>query len=88
MVRSNKLFSIQGYCDKYLGFCPTIKGKENELRNILDHSGRFDVWDYPLVEIDHIVENHLDVVLVDCTYIDDKGEQVSEYRWFEIPKED
>jgi hypothetical protein len=47
------------------------------------------LWDYPLSEIDHIVENKLNVVLVDCTYIDDNTfEHVAEYRWVEIPTEE
>jgi hypothetical protein len=44
------------------------------------------LWDYPLDEIDHIVENELNVVLVDTSYVDDDTcELVNEYRWFEIP---
>jgi hypothetical protein len=45
-----------------------------------------DLWDYPLTEIDHIVENNLNVVLVDCSHYE--GDiYVNEYRWFEVPED-
>ena len=88
MVKSNEIYSIQSFCDEFLDFCPMITGNKGELRDLLDDCGYDDLWDYPLNEIDHIVENNLDVVLVDCTYIDDDTfQQVAEYRWVEIPEE-
>ena len=85
MVKSNQIFSVQEYCDKVLGFCPIVNGEQDELRKILDKEGHSDLWDYPLEEIDHIVENNLNVVLVDCSYVDEKCQTVHEYRWFEVP---
>ena len=85
MVKSEKVYSVQSFCDEFFGFCPIINGDRGELRKLLDDYGYEGTWDFPLSEIDHIVENNLDVVLVDCTYIDDMCEQVAEYRWFEIP---
>ena len=68
-----------------------LDGKEGEVRDILDKAGYDNLWDYPLDEIDHIVENNLSVVLVDTTYIanNDDGDviQVPEYRWFQVPED-
>lgn len=87
MIKSNNIFSIQGYCDEFLGFCPITRGDKDELREILEKMGYEDLWDYPLMGIDRIVENKLDVVLVDTSYVDDETSQlVSEYRWVEVPK--
>ena len=85
MVKSEKIYSVQEFCVEFLGNCPIIKGYKDEYRDLIDD----DLWDYPLSEIDHIVENELDVVLVDTSYVDDTTyELVNEYRWVEIPKED
>lgn len=44
---------------------------------------KYELWDYPLTEIDHIVENELNVVLVDCSHYEGDV-YVNEYRWFEV----
>ena len=84
-AQSEKIYTTQSFCMEFLDFCPTTKGTENELRDILDERGE-DLWDYPLSEIDHIVQNELRVVLVDTTYVNDNGELIPEYRWFEVPE--
>jgi hypothetical protein len=39
-------------------------------------------------EIDHIVENKLNVVLVECPIWNNKTEEVEyAYRWFEVPED-
>lgn len=86
MVRSEQIYSIQSFCDEFLDFCPVVKGDKGELRDLLDDNGFEGLWDFPLSEIEHIVDNELEVVLVDCSYINDDCEQVSEYRWVEVPK--
>jgi hypothetical protein len=88
MVKSKQIYTTQSFCDTFLGFCPMVNGDEDELRLILDQDERFnDLWDYPLDEIEHIVENNLNVVLVDTSYVDDDTyELVTEYRWFEVPE--
>lgn len=86
-VKSKKLYSTQSFCNDFLGFCPFVEKEKDELRDILDDRGYDNLWDYPLDEIDHIVENELNVVLVDTSYVDDKTfEIVEEYRWVEIPE--
>lgn len=86
LVQSNEVYSIQSYCDKYLGFYPLIKGYKDELRDILDNIGYRELWDFPLCEIEHIVEKKYKVVLVDCSYINNDCKQVPEFRWVEIPR--
>lgn len=54
----------------------------NDVRNLLDNKGRQDLWDYPLDEIDEIVENKCFVALV---HFDDGNEE--EYRWFEVDRD-
>ena len=86
MVKSNVIFSVQSFCDSYLGFCPVINNNKGELREILDNNGYDNLWDYPLSEINIICENQLDVVLVDCSYTDENTYELApEYRWVEIP---
>lgn len=86
-VKSKKMYSIQSFCIEFLDFCPFVEKEKGELRDVLDDKGYYNMWDYPLDEIDHIVENELNVVLVDTSYIDPKTfEIVEEYRWVEIPE--
>lgn len=87
-VKSKEIYNTQRFCEEFLNFTPVIRGDEDELRHILDEKGydTFNLWDYPLDEIDHIVENELNVVLVNTTYIDPgTNEIIPEYRWFEVP---
>lgn len=87
LIYSDKLYSTQEYCDKFFGVCLALKKCEDELRNFLDDNGCFDLWDYPLSEVDEILEHETSVVLVDTSYINDKSETIQELRWFEIPTE-
>lgn len=85
MIKDNKIFSIQEYCDKFLTFCPIIKGDYKELEELLYDNGYGDVHIIPFNEIEQIIKNNLDVVLVDTSYINNKCELVNEYSWVEIP---
>ena len=87
VIKSKDIYSPQNYCIDFLDVCPIFRGEKDELRAYLDNTGHEDLWDYPFDEIDYIVENNISVVLIDSTYIDDKGEMIHEHRWFEIPKE-
>ena len=57
--------------------------------NVLQRKGIEDdenpLWDYPLDEIDHVVENDLRVVLVEGMTTDEDDKLVNTYRWFEVP---
>lgn len=86
MVKSEQIYSPQNYLEAVTGNCYIIRGDNDieEIEKILKYD--YDLWNYPLSEIDHIVENELNVVLVDCMVWDDNASEYRhEYRWFEVP---
>ena len=88
MVKSNEVYSPQAYVGEITGnyFISKFDGSVNGIRKHLEQYGFDNLWDYPLTEIDHIVENNLDVVLVDCSHYEG-NKYVNEYRWFEVPED-
>lgn len=91
-VLSNEAYSPQGFIgeltDKYYIF-----NEDNDIDTIHDllrqnglETEESPLWDYPLDEIDHIVENKLNVVLVEIGYFDDDDILHKELRWFEVPE--
>ena len=59
-----------------------------DVENILCKFGFDCLNNYPLSEIDHIVENDLNVVLVDCMVYNDKTKEYEHvYRWFEVDED-
>lgn len=88
MVKSEQIYAPQNYVCAITGTYYFFKNKDhpvNEIQYLLQVNG-YDLWDYPLTEIDHIVENNLNVVLVDCSHYEG-DEFVTEYRWFEVPED-
>lgn len=87
MVKSEQIYSPQNYLEAVTGDCYIIRGDNDieEIELILDDYVP-NLWSYPLSEIDHIVENEINVVLVDCmVYNEEKKEFEHVYRWFEVP---
>lgn len=98
MVKSEKVYTPRDYLrrvlGKYVPFPVACKDDADELDRILKEHGYW-FWNYPLSEIDHIVENKLNVVLVRCNvwvkrvkkngYVD--YDVHTEYRWFEVPED-
>ena len=88
MVKSNRIYAPQNYVCAVTGnyyFFKYTSSPEEEIQELLSMNG-YELWDYPLTEIDHIVENNLNVVLVDCSHYE--GDMyVNEYRWFEVPED-
>lgn len=85
-VVSEKLYSPQQYLELVTGNTYIIDGDNDvdKIESILEDSD-ICYWSYPLSEIDHIVEEKLNVVLVDClVYNNDTGEYEHVYRWFEV----
>ena len=86
MVKSEQIYSPPGYVCAVTGTGYVFKYKmhpADEIQYLLSQHD-YDLWDYPLTEIDHIVENGLNVVLVDCSHYE--GDMyINEYRWFEVP---
>lgn len=88
MVKSNKIYSPENYVCAITGTYYFFKHKTHpieEIQCLLKNNG-YALWDYPLTEIDHIVENNLNVVLVDCSHYE-REVYVNEYRWFEVPED-
>ena len=89
MVKSERIYSPQNYLMAVTGECYIIRG-ENDIESIEAILEDYDLelWNYPLSEIDHIVENSLNVVLVDCMVVsEDTDEFEHQYRWFEVPED-
>ena len=87
LVKSETIYSPQNFVDAVTGKCYIIDSDDDvkEIEKLLKING-FEGWNYPLSEIDHIVENELNVVLVECmVYNKKKREFEHEYRWFEVP---
>ena len=89
MVKSEKIYSPQNYLEAVTGKCYIVRDDNDieTIQSILHRTGN-NLWDYPLSEIDHIVENNLDVVLVDCLFWnEDRHEFDHILRWFEVPED-
>lgn len=87
MVKSEQVLVPQVYLEKVLGkfyFLKDYNNPPNEIQCILKKNG-VDARDYPLSEIDRIVEKEIDVVLVDCSHYEGTT-FISEFRWFEVPE--
>lgn len=89
MVKSEKLYSPQNYLESVTGNCYIINGEDDVkfINRVLYENDLDILWNYPLSEIDHIVENGLNVVLVDCMVANEETDEFEhEYRWFEVPE--
>ena len=88
MVKSEKIYSPQNYLEAVTGKCYIIRGVNDiETIEVILEDYDLELWNYPLSEIDHIVENGLNVVLVDCMVVNEETDEFEhEYRWFEVPE--
>lgn len=89
MVKSEQIYSPQNYLEAVTGLCYVIRGEDDIdfIEEVLC-SNELELWNYPLSEIDHIVENELNVVLVDCMVVNPKTDEFEHvYRWFEVPED-
>ena len=91
MVATNKLYSPQKFVEVLTGKYYIFDGDDDieEIHKLLRKNGiesyENPLWDYPLNEIDHIVENDINVVLVDVMVTNEDDEFEHKLRWFEIP---
>ena len=86
MVKSERIYSPQQYLEAVTDKYYVIRGEDDIsfIHGVLAHEN-LEFWDYPMSEIDHIVENNLNVVLVDCMVVNEETNQFEhEYRWFEV----
>ena len=67
MVKSEKIYSPQNYLEAVTGD-GYIHGGDDDVAFIerILYENNSELWSYPLSEIDHIVENELNVILVEC----------------------
>ena len=90
MVKSKKIYSPSEYLTLVTGNYHNVTGLD-DIKFIEDTLESYDLclWNYPLEEIDHISNENLDVVLVECFVFNEKTNDFDrEYRWFEfIPTE-
>ena len=91
MVATNKLYSPSKFVEVLTGKY-YIFNSTNDIADIHIYlyenrieSEEQQLWDYPLNDIEHIVENNIPVVLVKVMVENEDGELKSELRWFEIP---
>ena len=91
MVKSERLYSPQEYLDAVLGECYLFDSyADDDIKEIEEILKKEDkaLWNYPLTEIDHIVENGIDVVLVDCmVWSTTECGFNHTLRWFEVPSD-
>ena len=90
MVKSEQIYSYQSYLEAVTGNCYITRGEDDLefIREILAENNLAALWDFPLSEIDHIVDNELDVVLVDCLVVNPETDMFEHiYRWFEVPED-
>lgn len=86
MVKSDKIYTPSQYLEAIIGKHYNLREGNDieEIDRILGGRG-YNLWDYPLNEIDHILEEDVDVVLVMCSYWnEDKHEFDYIPRWFEV----
>lgn len=89
MVKSEHVYAPQSYVGAVTGNYYFFKYKmepTDEIQYLLTLN-EYELWDYPLTEIDHIVENNINVVLVDVSHYNEKDEFITEFRWFEVPED-
>lgn len=88
MVKSKGIYSPQNFVCVVTGKC-YIMNHDDIIEDIhyLLSQNKIETTDYSLDEIDHIVENNLNVVLVDVSGFNEDDEWVQDYRWFEVPED-
>lgn len=86
MVKSEQVFSPQEYLELVTGKTYIMRG-DDDIRCVEEilKENNLELWNYPLSEINHIVENNLNVVVVECmVWNEDKVEFEHILRWFEV----
>lgn len=93
MIKSKEIYSPQNFIRAMTGECHIFMHDSNiteEIHKALRKNGLENeenpLWDYPMDEIEPIVEHCLNVVLVDVSYWEG-NDFIREYRWFEVPED-
>lgn len=85
LVKSKYIYSPQNYCNDFYNLCPIFKGEKDELQKFL-RANNIKFKSVPLEKIHVVLAYDLPVVLVNTTYINERGEICYEYTWFTVPK--
>lgn len=85
MVKSERVYTAPSYLKEITGKWIQTKGM-SEVELIEETVGN-ELWNYPLTEIDHIVENNINVVLVACIKWNCEDDYNIVYRWCEVPED-
>lgn len=88
-VLSKEVYSPQHYVEAVTGNYYIFRNDAtilDDIQNLLRMNGFENLWNYPLTEIEHIVENKINVVLVDVSDFENDV-WTTEYRWFEVPED-
>ncbi len=82
VIRSKRLYSAQEYIERVTGKHYYKVSSLDEIEDIVGEQ----LWNYPLTEIDHIIENKIKVVLVMFrNWNENKKEFEDVLRWCEVP---
>lgn len=89
-IRSDKMYNFQSYLELVTGKVYTRDGRLNDydiIEQALKEEGLQDeLWDYPLTEINHIIESEYDVVLVEVhVWNKDTDSFETDYRFYQVP---
>ena len=89
-IRSDKMYNFQSYLELVTGKVYTRDGRLNDydiIEQALKEEGLQDeLWDYPLTEINHIIESEYDVVLVEVNvWNKDNDSLETDYRFYQVP---
>ena len=82
-IKDDCCWSSADYLEKYTGYRPCDDISLVEFEKVLEEN-EVCLWNYPLTEIEYLLENNINVILV--RFPDMNGEY--EYRFCEIPTED
>lgn len=81
-IISNKVLTGRQYLELATGKYYTKGDTQSEIEEILARNGFEGLWNFPLDEINEVIENDIRVVLVQCCKEENYTEY--EYRWFEV----
>lgn len=85
MILSDKVYTPQDYLKAVLNKNFELNSNnEVEEIEVITESADENLWSYPLTEIEHILEENMNVVLVKCKVLNKETGVVEDvYRWFE-----
>lgn len=89
MIKSNKIYSPQTYCEAITGryYYFEQDNTKFEIDSILTNHFRIKMRHFELSNIEEVIKNSVDVILVDTSGFNGNNEWEYEYTWYEVPKD-